>query len=114
MAIYFPLGDSSLINHQRTFVFLVEVGEEEDEMKHEASKEHEQANPTTKKMPVWTWSCVTRLGGTSVVWETRREEGHAYLIFCFFSFHWWWSRGEKIWRTREPVEMRVFLQDFYK
>ena len=85
MAIYFQLGDSSLINHQRTFVFLVEVGEEEDEMKHEASKEHEQANPTTKKMPVWTWSCVTRLGGTSVVWETRREEGTCVPYFLFFS-----------------------------
>ena len=84
MAIYFPLGDSSLINHQRTFVFLVEVGEEEDEMKHETSKEHEQTNPNTKKC--WFGRGAASLCWEAQVWCGRRgeREGHAYLIFVFF------------------------------
>jgi len=89
MAIYFPLGDSSLINHQRTFVFLVEVGEEEDEMKHEASKEHEQTNPNTKK-------CWFGRGAASLCWEAqvwcgrrgeREEDMRTLFLFFFFDLN---------------------------
>ena len=84
MAIYFPLGDSSLINHQRTFVFLVEVGEEEDEMKHEASKEHEQTNPNTKKC--WFGRGAASLCWEAQVWCGRRGEREEDMrtLFCFF------------------------------